>query len=223
MMTRAVHPSGAAVVASKRTPGPPGPPGPRTPRPYLVPVPDSLPPFDDELSPISRLRRLRRPGPAPRPTPAAPTGSAPAGSASPTGPGSATGSGALTGSARARPAATGSPAQATSVGSVDRQVPGLPPAGRTAQVFARALVEVFSGVRPHAQLRSHCAPEVFAELNAIPAGPATGRVRLLRVCEPAAGAAEVSVVYSVGSRSRALAFRIEGVERRWLITALQVG
>jgi len=100
----------------------------------------------------------------------------------------------------------------------------LPPADRSAQLLARALIEVFCGVRPHAQLRRHCTPEVFADLNAIPAGPVgTGRVRLLRVCEPTAGVAEVSVVYAAGARSRALAFRIEGVEQHWRITAMQVG
>lgn len=196
-MTRAVHPGGPTELPDRA----PGRPAPRAPRPYLIPVPDSLPPFDDELSPISRLRRLRRPGPTPRPTR----------------PGSTTRAGSTAG---ASTAGVGT----DRAGSANEQPPGLPPAGRTAQLLARALVEVFSGVRPHAQLRSHCTAEAFAELSAIPAGPTgTGRVRLLRVCEPAAGAAEVSVVYAAGARSRALAFRMEGAERRWRITALQVG
>jgi hypothetical protein len=45
----------------------------------------------------------------------------------------------------------------------------------------------------------------------------------VRVCEPADGVAEVSAVFRRADRVRAIAFRIQGVDGRWRITALQLG
>ena len=58
--------------------------------------------------------------------------------------------------------------------------------------------------------------------------PITGQQALphvltVRVCEPADGVAEVSVAFRRAERVRALAFRMEGVDGRWRITALQLG
>jgi hypothetical protein len=101
----------------------------------------------------------------------------------------------------------------------------LPPAERAGSVLARALVEVLSGQRPLAQLRVHCAPEIYAGLSNRPAAPPMALPHLLtvRVCEPADGVAEVSVAFRRADRVKALAFRIEGVDGRWRITALQLG
>jgi hypothetical protein len=101
----------------------------------------------------------------------------------------------------------------------------LPPAHRAASVLARALVEVLSGQRPLAQLRVHCAPEIYAGLGNRAAARQLALPHLLtvRVCEPADGVAEVSVAYRRADRVKALAFRIEGVDGRWRITALQLG
>ncbi|MEP6561918.1 MAG: Rv3235 family protein [Nakamurella sp.] len=101
----------------------------------------------------------------------------------------------------------------------------LPSADRSASVLARGLVEVLSGRRPLAQLRVHCAPEVYAGLVARPAtGPlALPHLLTVRVCEPADGVAEVSAAFRRADRVRALAFRLQGVDGRWRITALQLG
>ena len=101
----------------------------------------------------------------------------------------------------------------------------LPPVGKAASVLARALVEVLSGQRPLAQLRVHCAPEIYAGLGERPATAPTALPHLLgvRVCEPADGVAEVSAAFRRADRVRALAFRVEGVDGRWRITALQLG
>ena len=55
--------------------------------------------------------------------------------------------------------------------------------------------------------------------------PATRRatVRRVRVCEPADGVAEASAVVVDGSRVRALAMRLVGLDGRWVVEALQVG
>lgn len=101
----------------------------------------------------------------------------------------------------------------------------LPPAKRSASVLARALVEVLSGRRPVAQLRVHCAPEIYAGLLDRPAPVPMSLPHLLtvHVCEPADGVAEVSAAFRRAERVRALAFRIQGVDGRWRITALQLG
>ena len=100
----------------------------------------------------------------------------------------------------------------------------LPPAGKAGSMLARALVEVLCGQRPVPQLRVHCAPEVFAGLQTRPAvRGALGHLLTVRVSEPADGVAEVAAVFRRGERVRALAFRIQGVDGRWRITALQTG
>jgi len=94
-----------------------------------------------------------------------------------------------------------------------------------ARVLARALVEVLSGRRPVAQLRVHCAPDIYAGLldRPIAGHQALPHLLAVRVCEPADGVAEVSVVFRRADRVRAMAFRMQGVDGRWRITALQLG
>src|ERR1700712_1834221 len=170
----------------------------RTGRPYLPPLPNSEPPFDDERSAVSRLRQLRV----------------------------TARSAALV---RTVPETVKDPAvpgwsQDPDMGVRRTATAALPAATRSGPVLARALVEVLCGQRPLAQLRVHCAPEVFAGLQARPVlRGALGHLLNVRVCEPADGAAEISVVFRRGERVRALAFRIQGVDGRWRITALQTG
>ena len=176
--------------------------------PYLTPVPDSLPPFDDERTAMRRLRVLSPALPVHR-TPAVPI-------------------------RRIRAARavriTASETQETvpgwsreaDVGVRSTPTSALPPAGRAAQLLARALIEVLSHQRPLAQLRPYCAPDVFAGLQTRQQPTRTlASVRTVRVCEPADGAAEVAVVARAGQRSWALAFRMEGIDGRWRITAVE--
>ncbi len=168
-------------------------------RPYLAPIPECEPPFDDERSAVSRLQQLR------------------------TAAKSAT---ALvrTVPATVRDAAVPGWSQDPDVGVRRTATAALPPAGRSGPVLARGLVEVLSGQRPVSQLRVHCSPEVFAGLQGRPVlRGALGHLLTVRVCEPADGVAEVSVVFRRAERVRALAFRIQGVDGRWRITALQTG
>ena len=100
----------------------------------------------------------------------------------------------------------------------------LPAAERSASVLARAVIEVLSGRRPLGQLRVHCAPDVYAGLADRPqfASAALPHLVSVRVCQPADGVAEVSVAYRRAERVRALAFRIQGVDGRWRMTALEL-
>jgi len=173
----------------------------KTPRPYLAPVPQCEPPFDDERSAVHRLQQLRMS--VRSSSPKALLGTVPDTVRDPAVPGWS---------------------QDSDVGVRRTATSALPPATRSGPVLARALVEVLSGQRPVAQLRVHCAPEVFAGLQGRPAlRGALGHLLNVRVCEPADGVAEISVVFRRAERVRALAFRIQGLDGRWRITALQTG
>jgi len=97
--------------------------------------------------------------------------------------------------------------------------------------IAQALVEVMSGTRPAPQVIRWTAPEVYstvARRAAVSArrGVAPGRravVRRVRVCEPVDGVVEACAVVVDRGRVRALAMRLTGLDRRWLVTELQVG
>ena len=186
--------------------------GQRSSRPYLAPVPDTEPPFDpDSGAPTGRPRRTRSRS-------------------------------AASGSASGFVRAAGSTAQLTVPTSVACDtVPSwsaeadigvrrtataqLIPAGRAAQVLATALVEVLTDRRPMGQLRVHTAPGVFAGLaNRRSRGWETpAQVASIRVCHPADGVAEVSATVRGARRAHAMAFRMEGVDGRWRITALDIG
>lgn len=111
--------------------------------------------------------------------------------------------------------------------------------------LAQALVEVMSGTRPAPQVIRWTSPEVYstvARRSAMAARRQAARqrdggstktgsaragrravVRRVRVCEPADGVVEACAVVVDSGRVRALALRMVGVDRRWLVTELQVG
>jgi hypothetical protein len=109
----------------------------------------------------------------------------------------------------------------------------LPDPRRWSARLAQGLVEVLSGVRPLPQLAPWVSEEVFAELRPRvraaerrpdrPASRMRAQLRTLRLCEPADGVAEVSAVVQHGTRCRALALRLEGLDGRWRCTALEFG
>lgn len=104
---------------------------------------------------------------------------------------------------------------------------------RFAGPFAQGVAEVLMGVRPPQQLAQVTTFEVLGQLerNAgrlaprIVRGAARPRPRVstIRLCEPAAGVAEVSAVVDTGVRRRALAMRLEAIAGRWQCTVLRVG
>jgi hypothetical protein len=99
-------------------------------------------------------------------------------------------------------------------------------AGRMVQ----AVLEAQSGVRPVAQLVRWTSSEVYAGLHRRAAlaatRPAPGRrdmVRSVRVCLPADGIVEASAVVVTRGRVQAVALRLEGLDGRWRMTALELG
>ena len=75
------------------------------------------------------------------------------------------------------------------------------------------------------QLRVHTSPGVFAGLaTRAPRGwGAPTQVNSVRICQPADGVAEICATVRGTRRVLAMAFRIEGVDGRWRITALDLG
>jgi hypothetical protein len=119
-----------------------------------------------------------------------------------------------------------------------RPLPGEPAPPRAAAVFAdtalRRILEVTDRRRPVAQLRPLIAPALFDAMVALTktrsrdGAAVLRRVRLrsAEVLDDDAGevrAAEVFATYSRGRRVRAIAGRVELVNGRWTIVALQVG
>jgi Family of unknown function (DUF6459) len=106
------------------------------------------------------------------------------------------------------------------------------PAPRTwAGRVVQAIVEVLAGVRPATQLVRWTTDEVYEEISARvlagsysnPDGPPRGVVSSLHVSEPADGVAEVCALVRRGTRSTAVALRLEGMDGRWQCTALELG
>lgn len=189
-------------------------------RPYLAPVPDADAPFD----PID-----------PPPVPVAAAVRHPASGA----PGAVPRGGlafARSGPGRSAQGRSGAPSSVAcdaipswsaepDMGVRRTATAQLPDVTRAAQVFATALIEVMGGRRPVGQLRIHASPAVFGGLvNRTSRGPGTPiQLMSLRVCQPADGVAEVSATIRCGPRARAIAFRLEGVDGRWRVTALDIG
>ncbi|MEJ5946162.1 Rv3235 family protein [Pseudokineococcus basanitobsidens] len=123
----------------------------------------------------------------------------------------------------------------------------LPDPAGTCGALAGAVVEVLSGHRPAAQLVRWTTLEVHAELQrraalaarlrparpsrrpSSPSGAGASRagrpavVRRVHVCRPSEGVVEASAVVVDGDRVRAVALRLEGWDRRWRATAVEVG
>ena len=108
----------------------------------------------------------------------------------------------------------------------------LPDAHGFVARLAQAVIEVVSGQRPAPQLIRHTSPTIYSVLarQAMIAGrrraPGARRpavVRRVRVCEPADGVVEACAVVVSHGRVRALALRLEGLDGRWLVTALTLG
>lgn len=100
--------------------------------------------------------------------------------------------------------------------------------------LVQAVIEVLGGIRPAAQLTRWLTADVHTAISRRAALAARMRrtssptvrqavVRGVRVCEPADGVVEGSAVVLDQGRVRAVALRLEGMDGRWRVTALEVG
>jgi hypothetical protein len=99
----------------------------------------------------------------------------------------------------------------------------LPELSRWVSVFTINLLEIWSGRRQPAQLLSKCHRVIYLELlRSVGSLKSPGRIKNLYITEPLDGACEASVTIAFGERTRALVVRFEGVDGRWLCTALRL-
>ena len=112
---------------------------------------------------------------------------------------------------------------------VKRPVPRdpLPPPAAVAFADAalRRILEIVDRRRPIAQLRPLVAPALIDTVTALTRAPhtAAGMLRRVRVRMVDGEAAEVFATYTRAHRVLAIAGRIEQVDDRWRIVALQLG
>lgn len=109
----------------------------------------------------------------------------------------------------------------------------LPDPRQTSTFLFQAVVEVLGGRRPVSQLTRWMTHEVHAGLSIRAATIArvlgqrpNGRsavVKAVRICRPADGVVEASATVIDTHRVRAVAMRLEGLDGRWRVTALEVG
>jgi Family of unknown function (DUF6459) len=93
-----------------------------------------------------------------------------------------------------------------------------------------AIIESMAGRRSLRQLAPHLSAAVHHGLATDAERAARHRhwvhsasVRRVRVCEPADGVAELAAVIRSGTRYRAIAARLEGLDGRWRCTRLEIG
>jgi len=106
----------------------------------------------------------------------------------------------------------------------------LPEPKAWVRYMAQALIEVMSGARPAPQVIRWTTPEVYSAVARRNAASVRRTViarraivRRVRICEPVDGVVEACAVVVDNGRVRALALRLVGVDRRWVVSALQVG
>ncbi|MBW3086797.1 hypothetical protein KEM60_03026 [Austwickia sp. TVS 96-490-7B] len=107
----------------------------------------------------------------------------------------------------------------------------LPDAGHSAARLAMAFVEIATGARPATQVMRHCSPVVLDSLlrrqaHTVGHGLARRRpvqVRRVRTCPIYDGVVEATVIVRHAYRVSAMALRLEGLDGRWVVTALEMG
>lgn len=89
--------------------------------------------------------------------------------------------------------------------------------------FATNFLEILAGRRQPAQLHARCHRVTYCDLLSM-AGSTNevGRIRKIHLTEPLDGICESTITVRFGERVRALAMRCEGVDGRWLCTALKI-
>ncbi|HEX6452722.1 MAG TPA: Rv3235 family protein [Trebonia sp.] len=201
----------------------------------LLTVPDAAPPFDGEVLPA-------RAGAVPGPPAAAPAPGTVLGAGLPlAGIGEAARADAPVAEIDGEAARAGAQVAGISVavasqrqGIADTWRPGNPGPGPAAecdwtQQFAWLLVEALAGARPLRQLLPWLSDRARVHLRRVTPVLRSGqRPRVLRVLasQPASGVVEMSVIVGLGSRTRALAVRLEEAGRpgqpgRWLCTDIE--
>lgn len=87
--------------------------------------------------------------------------------------------------------------------------------------FAICVLEIWAGRRQPAQLHTWCHRVIYGELTRkVGSQKEVGRIRTIHQNEPLDGICESTITVRYGDRLRAMVVRFEGVDGRWLCTAL---
>ena len=87
--------------------------------------------------------------------------------------------------------------------------------------FAHNLVEIWAGRRSPKQLETQCHFSIYSELTRKSGSEkSVGHIRQTHLQEPLDGICEATVTVRYGERLRAIILRFEGLDNRWLCTAL---
>ena len=109
----------------------------------------------------------------------------------------------------------------------DRPVPtsasDLPDIAQWTMSFATNFLEIVAGRRTPYQLATRCHHVIFRQLlSTVGCEKEIGRIRKIHQDQPLDGICESVVTIRFGERLRALVIRTEGVDGRWLCTALRL-
>jgi len=89
--------------------------------------------------------------------------------------------------------------------------------------FIVSVIEIWAGRRQPAQLIRSCHRVIYMELlRNTGSQKEIGRIRNIHQSEPLDGICESTVTVRYGDRLRAIIIRFEGVDGRWLCTALRL-
>jgi hypothetical protein len=124
-----------------------------------------------------------------------------------------------------------SPARRIAAGSPRTQRELLPDPQQATERLAQAIAEVLAGARGAGQLSELATLDVLRQLargagrlgardGSLPQRPIVGSVHLSEPCD---GVVEACAVINTGSRMRALALRLEGIDGQWRCTVMRLG
>jgi hypothetical protein len=97
----------------------------------------------------------------------------------------------------------------------------LPDIKELTSYFMHNVLEIWAGRRSASQVQALCHHLIFADLQRT-AGQqkVLGKIRKIKVTQPLDGISESAVTVRYGDRLRVVAIRFEGLDKRWLCTAL---
>ena len=89
--------------------------------------------------------------------------------------------------------------------------------------FIHVVVEVWAGRRAASQIQSACHYSVYAQLvRKSGTIKMIGKVRKIRISQPLDGIVEATITVRYAERLRVVVIRFEGLDHRWLCTALEM-
>jgi hypothetical protein len=99
----------------------------------------------------------------------------------------------------------------------------LPELHQWTERFAHSVVEIWAGRRPPRQIQNLCHHTIFSELvRKTGSQREIGHIRKIHIQEPLDGICEATITVRYQDRLRSILIRFEGIDKRWLCTALNL-